>query len=408
MNGNGQENRYSQATRPTQRSEVQRSAQRPIASGAYRTQPRPSMMSRVPMGFWILFATVLVALVLSLITMTVLLFTVEGEFNPSSNRDNDVVDKNDKDDDDDKGEDVTPANKLSYSPDLPYESTKTKRNNYALTVPNDAEQITGITSNYAVLVDLDSYKVIAEKSAAEKIYPASMTKIMTVLVGCEQVVKQGIDLSEFLTVKQEHVDYQKEMGASGNLGFVSGDQVTVENLLYLINYKSDTIACLLIAERVAGSEAAFVNMMNQKARSMGLSGTNFVNSTGLYDDNHYTTCADMAAIMAYVLDNPMANKVISAYKGRNIHIHKNDSLTPYRSPIAYSGWYSDRLEDNNKAGKEITIMGGKTGYETIPKCSFVTYAKHSSGKQYICVVVGDASASNNAQSTRTIYKNYAK
>ena len=101
MNGNGQKNRYTQVTRPTQRSDGQKTARRPIASGAYRAQPRPSMMARVPMGFWIFFATVLVALVLSLITMTVLLFAVESEYSPSSNRDNEVVDKNDYDDDGD-------------------------------------------------------------------------------------------------------------------------------------------------------------------------------------------------------------------------------------------------------------------------------------------------------------------
>ena len=141
---------------------------------------------------------------------------------------------------------------------------------------------------------------------------------------------------------------------------------------------------------------------------MGLTGTNFANSTGLYDDNHYTTCADMAAIMAYALDNPMAKKIISAYEGRAIPIYKNNAKNPTRTPTVYSGWYSDRLGDSPKAGASVTIKGGKTGYETIPKCCFVTYAQSSDGKLYICVAVGDASASENAQSTRTIYKNYVK
>ena len=291
--------------------------------------------------------------------------------------------------------------------DLPYVSSAPSRSNYSLSVPAGTTQIEGIASQYAVLVDVSSYSVIAELKAAEKVYPASMTKIMTVLVASEQIVKQGIKLDELLTVKQAHVDYQQKMGASGNLGFVAGDQVTVENLLYLVNYKSDTIACLLLAERIAGSEAKFVDMMNAKVNAMGLSGTHFVNSTGLYDDDHYTTCADMAAIMAYCLDNQMAKKVITSYVGRSIPIYQNDRSSPVRAPMVYSGWYSERLGDDPYAGNGIKITGGKTGYETIPKCSFVTCAEDTESKKtYICVVVGDTSAAQNAASTRTVYRDY--
>ena len=146
-----------------------------------------------------------------------------------------------------------------------------------------------IESNNTILVEIGSSTCVskAEKNPDDRIYPASMTKIMTLVVGCEEVVKQGIALEELLTVKQEHIDYQTKAGASGNLGFTVGDQITVENLLYLINYRSDTIACLLIAERVAGSEEEFVKLMNNKALAIELNGTHFVNSTGLHNEKDY-------------------------------------------------------------------------------------------------------------------------
>lgn len=371
--------------------------------------PRAKFSSRVPSAFWIVFSVVLVSLVFSLILMTVLLFTVENgsvpSGTPSGNRgsygDNNEIEETQSD---------SGRNPYKSKEPLPYESTSPSRSNYSLSIPSDAADISGITSNYAILVDLDSYKVIAQKGGSETIYPASMTKIMTLAVACEQVVKQGIALEELLTVKQAHIDYQTKTGASGNLGLTVGDQITVENILYLINYRSDTIACLLIAERVAGSEAEFVQLMNQKASSLGLNGTNFVNSTGLHNDNHYTTCADMAAIMAYALDNPMAKTVITSFKGRQIPIYKNNATSPSRTPTVYAGWYSDRLGDNPNAGNGVTITGGKTGGETEPKVfyTFVTCAKGSNGKTYICVTADDSTVSESASNTRYVYKNYAK
>jgi hypothetical protein len=120
-----------------------------------------------------------------------------------------------------------------------------------------------------------------------------MTKVMTLLVACEKAPNAG----KLLTVEQWMIDYQQSNKASGIMGFVAGDQISVESALYLINYTSDTIACLLIADYIAGSEADFVSLMNQKAADLGLKDTHFVNTTGLQDANHYTTCREMAIIM---------------------------------------------------------------------------------------------------------------
>ena len=269
---------------------------------------------------------------------------------------------------------------------------------------------TDISSAAAVLVDLSANQVIAGKQADERIYPASMTKVMTLLVACENATEGG----RLLTVEQEMIKYAQDLGASGNLGFMAGDKISVEDALYLINYRSDTISCLMIAKHIAGSEAAFVELMNEKAVALGLTGTHFVNTTGLHDANHYTTCREMAAIMSCAMNNPVAKKILTAYSGRAISIY-DANYVKYRNPMVYSGWYSDRLGDNSKvSGSDIKITGGKTGYEDIPTSCFVTVAQDTkTQKQYICVVVGrtnegqtSVTTSQSTTDTRNIYKSY--
>lgn len=287
----------------------------------------------------------------------------------------------------------------------------TPAGNYLSSVASGAASISGIKSEAAVLVDVGSKTAIATKNADTRIYPASMTKVMTLLVACEKATEPG----KLLTVTQEMIDYQNSMDASGNLGFKAGEQITVEDALYLVNYRSDTIACLLLADYISGSEAEFVKLMNAKAKAIGLSNTNFVNTTGLHNSNHYTTCREMAAIMQCAMQNEMAKKIITSYSGRGIGIYVDNKLT--RNPTVYASWYSDksRFADSATIASGIKALGGKTGYEDIPTGCFVTVAEKG-GKQYICVTVGrinestatSVSASQSTADTKNIYRNYIK
>jgi len=278
-----------------------------------------------------------------------------------------------------------------------------------------AEEISGIASQAAVLIDMSNGNAVAGKNSDTRIYPASMTKVMTLLVACEKAPNAG----KLLTVEQWMIDYQQSNKASGIMGFVAGDQISVESALYLINYTSDTIACLLIADYIAGSEADFVSLMNQKAVDLGLKDTHFVNTTGLQDANHYTTCREMAIIMNEAMKNPTAKKIITSYVGTTVDIYsgyESGNTDPYRQPTIYSSWYSERMGNDPKVNSNITVIGGKTGYEDIPTGCFVTVAKNASnGKQYICVNVGridetqtEVSSSQSTKDSITIYKNYAK
>ena len=277
----------------------------------------------------------------------------------------------------------------------------------------DVSSDSSIKSAHTILVELTGNTSIAEKGSDVRIYPASMTKVMTLLVACENAK----DPNARLTVTQEMVEYQQEMGASGIMGFSAGESVTVEDALYLVNYNSDTIACLMLAEYVAGGEEEFVRMMNDKAKAIGLTNTNFVNCTGLHNTEHYNTCREMAAIMACALKNEVAGKVLTSYTGYSVDIYQSETSTSSRKSTTYAAWYSGRLSDNAWAGNgsDVKIIGGKTGYEDIPTYCFVTAGRNiETGAEYVCVTVGRSSTDQtkvtekaNTNDTKLMYQKYA-
>ena len=279
--------------------------------------------------------------------------------------------------------------------------TNPRRTSYDIGTSSEVKTLSEeIKSNNTILVELDSYTSIVEKSADEKMYPASMTKVMTLLVACERVT----DLQKKLVVTQEIADYSEKNDGSG-AGLKVGESYSIEDLLYLVSYKSDTIASILIAEEIAGSEAAFVTLMNEKAAEIGLKGTNFVNCTGLYNENHYSTCRDIAMIMAYTMDNELAYKCLSSYRGRPMVVGGVDCTF-------YSTWYSgkSRFADNPNL-KTSTVVAAKTGYTDESGVTLVSVAKGDNGKTYINVIVGCPKGSGltetmSTQEVKYIYNTY--
>ncbi len=345
-------------------------------------------------GFFLVISAVLL-LVLAL--NIYLLVTVLSD-GPSHNTDE--PDKNDtitEEKDTDK-----PSVNVSVNT-TPLFPTQESRENYISTTAANVVHITDeIKSRNTILVELDSNTSIVEKGADEKMYPSSMTKVMTLIVACENVT----DLDKKLTVTQEAAQYMADTDGSG-VGLKVGDSHTVEDLLYLISYQSDTIASLLIADYIAGSEEAFVALMNKKAYELGLTGTNFANCTGLYHDDHYTTCRDMAAIMAYAMDNEFAYKCLSSFYGRPMVVGGINCTF-------YSNWYSGQKRfDNNPNLKTSTVIAGKTGYTDESGITLVSVARGDNGKTYINVIVGLPKGSGLTESQSTnevkyIYNTYVK
>ena len=296
----------------------------------------------------------------------------------------------------------------------PLYPTNATRTSYLATSTQSSQSLDMmIKSNNSILVELGSYESVAEQNADDKIYPASMTKVMTLLVACENVT----DLNKKLTVTQEAIDYKRENGGSGLLVDSSlGDAFTVEDLLYILSYDSDTIACLLIAKEIAGSEAAFVSLMNDKAAELGLVSTHFTNSTGLHDEHHYTTCREMAAIMAYALDNTLARRILLSTDTKSFIAYKGNTDEVVVKYYAAPDWYQaqgTRFKGNARL-KTVTVKGGKTGYTDEAGVCLVTYAESNSvNKSYINVIVGKPKGSGVTESVSTadvkyIYNNYAE
>ncbi len=294
----------------------------------------------------------------------------------------------------------------------PLYPTRESRSSYKITTGSSVVTLTDgsfIDANSTVLVKVgaDSLVSAVEKNADARIYPASMTKVMTLIIACELVT----DMDKTLTVSKENADFAAANDASG-AGLKVGEAYSVKDLLYLVSYKSDAIACLTLADYLVGGESGFVALMNDKAAKMGLSGTHFENCTGLYHENHYTTSKEMASIMAYAMDNELAWKILSSYNGYKMTVGGTDCTF-------YAAWYSGYqknghlgFEDNPKVGG-TRIVAGKTGYTDESGFTFVTVSQDTSGQRYINVMVGKPKGQGyNATlfmaDLRKVYTTYAK
>ncbi len=156
-----------------------------------------------------------------------------------------------------------------------------------------------IDAETAVVIDADSGQVLFEKNKDLKTYPASMTKIMTVLIVFEKLSNGTLQLDDKFIVSEKA--WKEREGSSM---FVEvGKEIRVEDLLRGIIIQSGNDACIVVAEEIAGSEEAFAEIMNDLGDEIGLKNTNFKNSTGMFDNNNYSTVYDIALLSQYLINN---------------------------------------------------------------------------------------------------------
>ena len=150
----------------------------------------------------------------------------------------------------------------------------------------------------ALIIDLSTNEILLEKNSTEKTYPSSMTKMMTALVAFEKI-KDGS-----LSLDQEFLISKKAWKMGGSKMFIEVDKrVSVYDLLLGVVVQSGNDASIAIAEGISGSEEIFAIEMNNLGKKIGLTGTNFTNSSGWPDDNHYTTAEDLAKVAQYTIEN---------------------------------------------------------------------------------------------------------
>jgi D-alanyl-D-alanine carboxypeptidase (penicillin-binding protein 5/6) len=259
-------------------------------------------------------------------------------------------------------------------PELPAEPEKSETPAPFSPVLTEETETLGeeLGSEYAVVLDLNAGTILAQKSADAVINPASMTKILTVLVAAEQVT----DLEDTFTVPVEITDYSFRHGCSA-VGFEVGETVTVRDLFYGTVLPSGADAALGLAYYVAGSQEAFVELMNDKLAELGLSETaHFTNCVGIYDAEHHCTVTDMALILKAALENDLCRQVLSA------HTYTTAPTAEHPEGLQLSNWFLRRIED--KVGDGVEVLSGKTGYVVQSGSCAASYGR-SGGRELICV-----------------------
>lgn len=251
-------------------------------------------------------------------------------------------------------------------------------------------------SSYAVLIDLDSHEILAEKGADTVIYPASMTKVLTVLVAAEAIEES--DLDQTFAMTREITDYCYVNGCSV-VGLMVDETVTVRELFYGTILPSGADAAVGLATYVAGSHEAFVDMMNDKLEELGLSDTaHFTNCVGLFDENHACTVSDMAVILEAALDNDLCREVLGA------HTYETAPTTDHPEGQILSNWFLRRIEDKDTGS--LTVMGAKTGYVVESGSCAASWAQDTDGHRYLCVTADASSSWQAIYDHADLYKTY--
>lgn len=216
-------------------------------------------------------------------------------------------------------------------------------------IPEGNINLNTLYSPYAVLVDLESGNVLAEQNSTERMYPASLTKIMTALIAIEETE----DMEQTTTLPSDIFPSLYEENAS-LAGFQPGETVTWKDLLYGVMLPSGAECCLTFARQIAGSEGAFVDLMNKKAEELGMNDTHFANATGLQDKKHYSTVRDIAVLLRYALENDTFRQVFTA---------RRYSVPPTVYHSEGFTFYNTMFQAMDNAGiSDDDILGGKTGY----------------------------------------------
>ncbi|BES64834.1 D-alanyl-D-alanine carboxypeptidase family protein [Gottschalkiaceae bacterium SANA] len=250
---------------------------------------------------------------------------------------------------------------------------------FALTEPE-------IDSPAAILVDLESGSTLYEKNADKVMYPASITKILSAIV-----VLEYFQLDELVTVDKNS---PYEVGDSTHIALEPGEVLTVDQLLHAGLIRSANDAMKVLARAVAGSEPAFAELMNEKALELGASQTHFVNATGLPDENHVTTAADMAKIAAYAMTIPEFAAIVQTpyYKIPPTNIKENERYFETTNKLLFSPGKRISYHGSSIPIKYPGTIGMKTGYTSQAKNTLVAAAENGDAK--LLLVILNTSGSN--------------
>jgi serine-type D-Ala-D-Ala carboxypeptidase (penicillin-binding protein 5/6) len=230
-----------------------------------------------------------------------------------------------------------------------------------------------ITAKSAILIDAYTGTILYSKNIHEKMYPASTTKLLTCLIAAE-----NLNLSDTITFSESAIAAVPADGS--NIGMSVGETITVEEALYGLMVGSANEVANALAEKVSGSIDAFVQKMNERAAELGCVESNFVNTNGLYDDNHYTSAYDLGRIALAFFDNEVCRQVGNC---ATYHFQATDT-----QPDDFT--LTNKHELITGATAYTGIIGGKTGYTSQSHENLVTGCEQGD-RRLVCVVMREDS-----------------
>ncbi|HHT97640.1 MAG TPA: D-alanyl-D-alanine carboxypeptidase [Clostridiales bacterium] len=232
-----------------------------------------------------------------------------------------------------------------------------------------------LTSSSSLLINLSDKELIYADNVYTKLYPASLTKLFTTLV----VLKHG-ELMDNVTIGYNSSNIL-EPGAK-TCGFKEGDIVTLETLLNSFLVYSGNDAGIAIAEHLAGSEEAFVKLMNDEAKNIGALHSNFINPHGLHDENHYTSAYDVYLVFNELIKYDVFISIIgqSSYIANYLDKEGNTVEKNFKSTNGYLNGQINPIDD-------LSIIGGKTGYTSKAGNCLVLLSKDKDDKNYISIIL---------------------
>lgn len=231
-----------------------------------------------------------------------------------------------------------------------------------------------LNSPNAILIRLDDNAILLEKNSEKKIFPASLTKMITAIVAIENMP----NLKDEIKITNSTFQGLYEADAS-MAGFQPGEKVRAIDLLYGAMLPSGAEACIGLADHIAGSEQEFVEMMNEKASDLGMVNTHFENATGFHDKNHYTSVKDLSILLSYALQNDTFREVFTSSRYSTPPSNKH-----YGGITFYSTLFKKLNTQNINNGE---ILGGKTGYTVEAGLCLASLAKVGQ-QEYILISAG--------------------
>lgn len=242
-----------------------------------------------------------------------------------------------------------------------------------------------IGAKSAIVVDMDTGRILYEHNADVVMDPASTTKVMTALLVFEAIERGDIKLEDRLTATQKIIDGVMWDASKIKPPLVDGEVMTVHNLLRGVLMSSDCVACDILAVHTAGSVENFVALMNKRAVELSCTDTNFVNTHGYPAENHHSTARDLYKITAEALKHPEFCEIFGTIKLSLDSTNKNNARMLYNTD--WMLWNPEKIESIYTEYYYPYAKGGKTGTSDASGHCLTSYAEKD-GIQLLCVILG--------------------